>query len=193
MSTKNDAIDWQAFKERVASTEEALQGSLSRADRDEILARRAERYRQVEERQTTNTIDVISFRRLDGTYAVALSALQEIRMAENITPLPGVSATIRGIINVRGHIVSVHDLACVNGTTSPVPDCPWAVIGRGDDTPIAIIADEVLGVRRPVEDSIRPVPLSMERRSSCFLGVLHDGTLILDFDGLTRSEDFFLA
>lgn len=193
MSTRSDSIDWQDIKERIASVERVIQGRESRADCDEVLARRAERYRKVEERQSANTVDLVVFRRLDDTYAVSLEALEEIRMAQNLTPLPGVKPAIRGIINVRGHIVAVHDLASVDTKDAAMPDIPWVVIGRGGDTSLAIVADEVHGVIRPVEKSIRPVPLSMKGRDTGFQGVLDDGTLILDFDGLLRSEEFFLA
>ncbi len=193
MSTRSDAIDWKNIKERIAAVERVIQGRESRADRDAILARRAERYRKVEERQSADTVDLVVFRRLANTYGVSLEALEEIRMAQNLTQVPDVKPVIRGIINVRGHIVAVHDLASVDGANARMPETPWAVIGRAGETSLAIVADEVHGVIRPVEKSIRPVPLSIKRGDTGFQGVLDDGTLVLDFEELLQSEEFVVA
>ncbi len=193
MATVGKRINWEEIKARIAEVERVIQGGESRADRDELLARRAKRYRRVEEEQAVDTVELVVFRRRGNAYAVSLEALEEIRLARTFTPLPGISPVIPGIINVRGHIVAMHDLASFSAERAELPQVMWAVIGRAGDTRIALVADEVDGVVRPTEEAIRPVPLSLEAREGCFRGVLDDGTIVLDIDGLARSEEFFLA
>lgn len=193
MSAGAERIDWEDIKARIAAVERVIQGRESRADRAEILVRRAQRYRRVEEQRTIETVELLVFRRRENRYAVLLDTLDEIRVARTFTRLPGVSPVISGIINVRGHIVAMHDLASFDGPEAELPPQPWAVIGRAGDTPLALVANEVEGVIRPDENSLRPVPLSLEGHDAFYRGVLSDGTVVLDLEGLAGSEDFFLA
>ena len=193
MQEDAERIDWEAIKERVARVQRVIDGNDAHGDREQLLARRAERYRKVEQQVITDTVEVVVFERAGVSYAAPLDSLEEIRAARNITPVPGVSSVIRGVINVRGQIVAIHDLCAFRGESCALADQPWAVIGHSGSSLIALAADSVQGVQRPTEDAIRPVPLSLGDKDGCFRGALEDGTVVLDFAGLSRSEDFFLA
>lgn len=193
MQRESTGIDWQAIKDRIARIGEMIEQGGDHIDREVVLARRAERYRRVEQQVVTDRVELVVFRRGGVRYGVRLDTLEEIRSARRISPLPGVSPVIRGVINVRGQIVAMHDLAAFRGATEPLPEQPWAVIGHGESSLIALVADQVEGVQRPENDAIRPIPLSMGDKESCFSGVLDDGTVVLDFAGLAGSAGFFLA
>lgn len=193
MSTKDSGIDWQEVTAQIAAVGRELQGERSDRCSEEILRRRAERFRRAEESVSLQRLDLIVFRRHKERYAAALQELEGVREAQKITALPGVSPRIRGVINLRGQIVAIHDLALISEPTAPMPTTAWAVIGAGEEGLIALLADEVEGVMSPQVDAIRPLPLSLQEREGSIRGVLEDGTLVLDFAGLSRDQQFYLA
>lgn len=193
MVNDEQSINWQRVRRRVGELEQTLEEELTDHQRCELLAQRAERYRHEETRHTGETIDLVVFVRHGHRYAAPLDDLEEIRRAGNFQPVPGVSSVVAGVINVRGQIVTIHDLAAFQGQKAPVDDDKWVVVGRGRGTALALVADTVEGVESPSREAIRAVPLSLDSDHGEFQGVLHDATLVLDFEGLTRSDEFFMA
>lgn len=193
MSAERRPMDWEEAKARLARMRRRIEEDDFGSSDEEILHRRAERYRRAEQVERVARMELIIFRRRESRYAAPLDQLVGIRLAEKITPLPGVSPVIQGVINMRGQIVAIHDLAYFFQRQGEPSERPWAVIGRGEAGLIALLADEIEGVQSPDIESIRPVPISLDEREGNFRGVLKEGTLVLDFSGLSRDKAFFLA
>ncbi len=186
-------INWAEIRRRMSAVDQSIGDELTDQQRRDLLARRARRYRQEEQKAVAETVDLVVFGRHDNRYAAPLEDLEEIRKVGDFQPVPGVSSVIAGIINVRGNIVAIHDLAAYCDHDTSLDDETWVVVGRGRDTLLALAADIVEGVVSPPSEQIRSVPLSLDTRHGEFQGVLEDNALVLDFEGLIRSDEFFAA
>lgn len=192
MASDETRIDFDQIHRRLSDPEHADEERTDE-ERRRLLERRADRYRHRKRRQIVDTVDLVIFERLEHRYAVPLEDLEEIRKESDFRPVPGVSAVIAGVVNVRGQIVAIHDLAAFRGEPAPPHDDGWVLVGHGPDVLVGLVADHVEGVRSPPTEEIRSVPLSLDSRHGEFAGVVDDTTLVLDFEGLTDNPQFFLA
>lgn len=173
---------------------------------DRILSERAARFSQAENTESTSSGEEMIIFQLDRTsYAIPLRMLTELRSLQKITPLPKVSQTIVGVINVRGRIVSVYRLA--NDGSDParqdaaVADAfaakssnsrGFVLIGHGDASSVALLADDITGTRIVEPGDIRAKPISLNERDY-IIGLGSDGLVYLDIDKFVTSTRHYLA
>lgn len=84
----------------------------------------------------------------DDRYALHLSRIKEVIGLTPITPLPRMPSYYRGLINIRGQIISVIDLRIKMGMNSKKDDSKKTsiIISHVGDILVGIIVDEVLEV-----------------------------------------------
>lgn len=193
MTTTGSKIDWKTIKERISRTEKALEANRDPQAIDALLKRRAQRYRRREDEIATDTFEVVVFERSQGKYAAPLASLTEIRTVDGLTELPGISSVIRGILNVRGQVVALHDLAALRGADASLGDSSWVLLSDVEETTIGLAADHVEGVATPRRDEIRPVPISLSNLDGPFRGIFDDDIVLVDFHELSRCPEFFQA
>ncbi len=90
----------------------------------------------------------VSFTVADETYALNVLDVQEVLRAAEITPIPGAHPAIRGIINLRGNVVTILDARIFFS----LPEKPF-----DDDSRIMVVelrSGEVAGI---VVDSVAEV------------------------------------
>jgi len=81
-------------------------------------------------------------------FGVSIGRLAEVLPWQPVTPLPGSEAFIGGLINVRGHIVTLMDLGVRVGLPRVLdqPECQIVVVEhRGGRAALAV--EEVAGLR----------------------------------------------
>ena len=104
----------------------------------------------------------IAFRVAGQRYALDIRRVQEVVIAAEIEPVPGAPASVLGVINLRGRIVTVVDLGRCLGMPPGAGLTPCTVV-------IADAADGILGLRvdgvaevcSVADGAIRPVPPTM--------------------------------
>jgi len=82
-------------------------------------------------------------------YAVSVPHVLEIDRVPSITPVPNVPTWIRGIVNVRGEILSVIDFRAFLGCEEPhqgEQNRMLVVKARSDDIMTSLVVDQVLGI-----------------------------------------------
>jgi purine-binding chemotaxis protein CheW len=95
------------------------------------------------------------FRVGNAVYGCDIARTQEIIPSRPITRMPGAPAHVRGLINVRGAIVTVLDLARrLDPSAAPAGDGFVILLRRGNRL-VGVAVDEVLDVRAVVRD---PMP-----------------------------------
>ena len=116
---------------------------------------------------------LISFAIGDDQYGVDIMAVREIKGWTDITPLPGQSEYVRGVLNLRGSIVPIVDLRCRFGQgltkATPLHIC---IIVQIADKPIGLLADRVLDIVSLDETEIKPVPRVAQSAKANFLSGL---------------------
>ena len=117
------------------------------------------------------------------TYVVDILKVQEIRGVERVTRLPNSDGYMRGVINLRGTIVSVIDLRARLGMESIEYTAlsVMIVIMLGDRT-FAMVVDSVSDVVQISEDAIRRTPPSgnsVDPRVIAGVGVVDQRMLLM--------------
>ncbi len=92
----------------------------------------------------------IGFRLGDEQFIVSRDSIREVLMVPAfITRVPGARSWVRGLANVRGHLLPIVDLKAFLGAGSNRGDREARVLVlHGVDIPIGLIVDEVYGFRR---------------------------------------------
>ncbi len=184
------------------------------APEQQILLQRARRLAQ-EPRSSAGqgadeageAVDVLVCRVADERYAVELRHLHGVHRASDLVPVPCVPAHVAGILNVRGEVVTVIDLAAASGLPRATPvEGGWVVLvdvplGGPQPLPaqrtlahapaqpavrVGVLVDEVLEASRLAASDLGPSLSGNEHTR-----VLAGGSLVLlDLAGLLGSGRF---
>lgn len=156
--------------------------SLSLADR-ELLARRARSLAVGEEVEEVAALGVLVVRIGDERYGLALEVVREVVSEYRLTSVPCAPGHIRGVVNLRGDIVSVTDLAVVLGLPDGAPSHAPPLVVISDDGVTTALAVEVIGdiVEVPVDDVRPPLPLLDQAHADAVAGsfVIQEGPVAL--------------
>jgi purine-binding chemotaxis protein CheW len=143
------------------------------------------------------TREYLAFRLGDEVYAIDILKVQEIRVFEAVTKLPGAPEYIKGVINLRGLIAPVLDLRVKFGFKEAAYG-PFTVVVvlYVHDRLVAVVADAVIDVVALTEDEIKPPPefaTSVNVEYVMGLGASGDHMLILlDIEKLISSQELGL-
>jgi purine-binding chemotaxis protein CheW len=116
------------------------------------------------------TLRFVTFVVEGRAYAVPIAAVREIIRWAPVTPLPNQPAHARGVLNLRGAIVPVHDLrARLSGTPTEAGASHVIVITRlGAQTP-GILVDSVSDILSVPAEALQPPPAAVESATSLAL------------------------
>jgi len=140
----------------------------------------------------------LSFELAGAEYGVGILAVKEILQYETITPVPSVPRSVRGVINLRGSVVPVIDLALKLGlgeTAITKRTCVLIVeaIFDGERSVMGVMADQVREVLELGAEDIEPTPAFGTRVRVEYLkgmGKVGDGfALLLDLDRVLSADE----
>ncbi|MFA6505126.1 MAG: chemotaxis protein CheW [Treponemataceae bacterium] len=147
-----------------------------------ILRDRAKKLAFVPEPTNEETVQVLRFLLGTETYAVEYAHIVEVAPLLHVTPLPCVPSFVRGIINLRGRIVSILDLKSLFG----LPDIDStsttsAIILQSPLIEFGLLVDEILGMSTiPLSGLQVSLPTLTDIRSEYLKGVTAEGLVLLD-------------
>ncbi|MBC8458697.1 MAG: purine-binding chemotaxis protein CheW, partial [Deltaproteobacteria bacterium] len=151
-------IDWQEVNQRLESAQIALESGLTLTSEEKkrilkararVLAREADK-----ELLDQDYLEVVEFLLAYETYGIESAYVREIYPLTEITLLPGTPPFVRGIVNIRGQILSVIDLKkFFELPEKGLTDLNKIIIIRDDNMGFGVLADAVLGIRKlPVRE-----------------------------------------
>lgn len=106
-----------------------------------------------------NEEQVVVFHLLDQSYGIDIESVLEIIRMESITRVPGAPDFVEGIINLRGRIVPIMDLARWFGMdSSETTESSRIIIVEADGATVGMIVDSVSEVLRFPVSCINPPP-----------------------------------
>jgi purine-binding chemotaxis protein CheW len=138
----------------------------------------------------------------DEEYAIGILRVREILEYDTITKVPTTPPSIRGVINLRGRVVPVIDLAVKLGLPeSEVTKRTCIVVVEvdleGERTVMGVLADTVSQVIDLPASEVEPPPSFGTRvRVDCLLGMGRAGkkfVLLLDIDKVLSAEELTAA
>ena len=127
--------------DEIVDAEGSLEGTAS-----EVLRRRAESLsHESESEEASDTIGILLFRQSEEWYSVRVEDVREIYQEYVITPVPCVPDFILGVVNIRGEILSITDIAKLMqlGEVDSDDEIPPAIVVQNDDCATAMVVDEI--------------------------------------------------
>jgi purine-binding chemotaxis protein CheW len=139
-----------------------------------------------------STLRLVTFMLGDSRFGISLHGTERAFRMAAIAPLPGAPTPVVGAINLRGRVVPVVDLRVRFGLVAQDYglDAHLLVV-RTARRRLAILADEVVGVRAVPESSIEPAKALVAGQPP-LVGVvaLTDGLLLIqDLEALLSSDE----
>lgn len=127
----------------------------------------------------------------DETYGIDILKVQEIREFDLVTRVPRVARHVRGVINLRGEIVPIVDLAVMFGFPEPLDLAQAsAIVLKVDWRLVGLAVSSVSDVIGLADEEILPPPELGDRAiASSISGIgSRDGSslLLLDVDQLMK-------
>ena len=102
---------------------------------------------------------IVSFRLAREEYGVDIMHVQEIILIGQVTEMPQVPDYVRGLINLRGHVIPIIDLRVRFGLeVSEQTEHSRIIVLNVNKKTIGIVVDEVDEVLRINSDQIEPAP-----------------------------------
>lgn len=130
-------------------------------------------------------------------YGIDILKVQEIRGYDAVTRIAGAPDFIKGVINLRGHIVPIVDLR-LKFKLGDVGYNPFTVVIILNifDRTVGVVVDGVSDVIRLADDAIRPAPdlgAAVDTTHILGLGTLAERmVIVIDIEKLMRSDDMAL-
>lgn len=140
-------------------------------------------------------IQLVIFYISNEEFGVPIEEIQEIIKYVNITPIPDVPDFIKGIINVRGDIVTVIDLKSRFSIQKKSSAAKHIIITKQYDNFFGLIVDEVTEVLRISESEIKfPTALNSKKIRREYLNgvvVVEERLIVLlDLSQILSEEEF---
>jgi purine-binding chemotaxis protein CheW len=112
---------------------------------------------------------------LDGNFfGVPVQQVQEVIRYQEMTRVPLVPPVIRGLINLRGQIVTAIDLRRRLGMTErPADQLPMNVVVRTDDGALSLLVDEIGDVIEVEDKTLEQPPETLKGMSREMIRGVH--------------------
>lgn len=110
----------------------------------------------------SDTLELVTFYLGDALLGVAIEHVDEINHQLALTPVPHAPAYVRGVMNLRGSVITVIDLRTLLGldvSTTTRQTCNVVVRSRGEQ--IGLLADRVGDVVLARVQEIEPLPANV--------------------------------
>lgn len=138
-----------------------------------------------DETKTGEEIQLVVFSLGREEFAVEVTQVREIMRMEEITRMPKSPSFVEGIINLRGQIIAVIELAKrLNMQSSERSAETRIIVVEADEVKVGMIVDSVSEVLRVSAEAVEAAPtLAAEASVAYLLGVVkQDSRLIIRLD-----------
>ncbi|XDB00009.1 chemotaxis protein CheW [Sulfitobacter sp. LCG007] len=128
------------------------------------------------DKDTSATIELLTFRLGDQEYSLDIMSVREIRGWTRATPLPHAPGYMKGVINLRGTVLPVMDLALRLGLTPREhTDRNVIIVVKHEDAMTGLLVDAVSDIIALTADDLQPPP---DMQTSAIPNVVSALTLI---------------
>jgi purine-binding chemotaxis protein CheW len=141
-------------------------------------------------------VQIINFRLGNEEFGADIGLVREITRITDITHIPEVPSFIQGVINLRGQIIAVIDLAKQFGLSSreTLPQSARIVVVEVHGQTLGILVDEVPGVLKIPRENIVPAPepirVKLDKDYISGVGKLENRLIILlDLEKVLAPQD----
>jgi purine-binding chemotaxis protein CheW len=152
---QRSAIDWDVIRRQIEAANQKLASGeeISPEALEKAWARRAVQIgHKIQEEHQGEMIQVAIISLDNELYGLDVQNIFDIRMLEHLTFVPRVPAWVLGVVNWRGHILSVIDLrrflglSTNNGPESKNKNTQRLIVLQAGEMEVGIQADEVFAI-----------------------------------------------
>jgi purine-binding chemotaxis protein CheW len=128
------------------------------------------------------SLEVVEFALAHERYALESSYVREVHPLEDLTPLPGTPAFVRGLVNIRGQILAVLDLKRFFDLPEiGITDLHSILLIQSGDLEFGLLADLIIGTRVLARAALQPsLPTLTGIRADYLLGVTPQRLVVLN-------------
>ena len=105
----------------------------------------------------------------NGHYAVSVLEVQEVIKPQLLTPVPLAPKYVKGLINLRGQIVTAISLRTLFGLEDVESSDYMNIIVRSGDSLYSLVVDEILDVIDVEKETYEPTPETLEEKLKKFI------------------------
>lgn len=161
-----------------------------------ILRSRAKRLAREPEREgvAEEYIETVAFLLAHETYAIETPFIREVCPLTELTPLPCTPDYILGIINIRGHILTIMEMKkFFDLPEKGITDLNRIIVVEEEDMALGILADEIIGIRNVPEKGLStPLPTMAGTHAGYVKGVAGDGIILLDMERILTDRQLIV-
>jgi purine-binding chemotaxis protein CheW len=138
-----------------------------------------------------DTLDIIAFRLHDQEFCVKTTTVREIRGWAPSTPIPHSPPEVIGVMNLRGSVIPIIDLARKLGMSGTQADERSAIVVAEVHTMvIGMLIDRVSDILTVPADHIQPIPdMAMSFDNSFSEGIITHADSMICFLNLSKMFD----
>jgi purine-binding chemotaxis protein CheW len=136
------------------------------------------------------TIRIVEFFLAHECYAVEATFVREVQHVKHLTPLPCTPSFVLGIMNIRGHILSVVDLRVFFDLPQDrLHERDTVIVLRTEEFELGVLTDGVIGARPVSLRSIMPVSPGLSGiRREYLRGISEEHTILLDVERILSDK-----
>jgi purine-binding chemotaxis protein CheW len=146
-----------------------------------ILQARAERIANTQENKEGDAFSALVIMIGGEKYALPMDALMAVYEGYTIVSLPSVPPFVAGIVNVRGQILPVFDVAVLLGVASAAVKRALLIVSNAEFS-LGLSVEAVGDVETVLVSSLQPVPTVLNH--VYLRNILPNGTALLDLDAI---------
>lgn len=121
----------------------------------------------------TETVELLTFQLSDQEYSLNIMSVREIRSWTRATPMPHAPSFMRGVINLRGTVLPVMDLAERLGLPRREhSDRNVIIVVKQGDTMTGLLVDAVSDIISVQQGDLQPPPDSASQASPAVIRAL---------------------
>lgn len=138
-----------------------------------------------------NTMQIVVFQLGEEKYAIETSSVQSIDKIMDITKVPCASGQIKGLVNLRGSIITIVDPYVVLGIDEKERNPENLIIIETDSEILGIMVDKVAEVIELDSQTIKNVSISKDDDRDYIKGTVNMGdhlVTLIDVDALTGTK-----
>ncbi|QLF69842.1 purine-binding chemotaxis protein CheW [Peteryoungia desertarenae] len=122
---------------------------------------------------STEFLEIIAFKLNDQSFCVKTRSIREIRGWVPVTPMPHAPYEVLGVINLRGMVIPIIDLAVKLGMGSTEASERSAIIVTDvNDMTMGLLVEGVSDILTVPVDSLQPVPHNAGQATQFVDGIL---------------------
>ncbi|MBU2515058.1 chemotaxis protein CheW [bacterium] len=125
---------------------------------------------EIKTKEAEAVIGILEFMIAEERYAIRVAQTNEIIRITTTVPVPNAPQFIKGIINLRGDVISIVDLSLLvdKKRREPTKDSRILIVNSGNET-AGLMVEKVIGIRKIMISSFEPPSDLLKQKGNIFI------------------------